>query len=177
MTEKWIFIETQRSHDQKCYEVSKAMTRLLRHDRSVPLEIDGAVLFDDVFEECRKKKFDGSSQWPLNDWISILAKGRGAKKRFQYCLNPNSSSHFLYLTAIQGHSGDAVDPELHDNVLLPEGFTEYIYHVGNVSESNSTTRNGLISGRRSLKRGRQAVFFTAVNPMEDENGVVKLHAT
>ena len=32
---KWIDIETQRSHDHKCYEVSKAMTRLLRHDQSL----------------------------------------------------------------------------------------------------------------------------------------------
>ena len=68
------------------------MTRLLRHDRTVSREIDGAVLFDDVLEECRKKEFDGASQCSLNDWTSILAKGGGAKKRFQYCLNPNSSS-------------------------------------------------------------------------------------
>ena len=40
-----------------------------------------------------------------------------------------------------------------------------------MSESNSTIRNGMIPGGRSLKRGRQAVFFTAVNPMEDENGL------
>ena len=33
---KWIDIETQRSHDHKCYEVSKAINRLLRHDQSVP---------------------------------------------------------------------------------------------------------------------------------------------
>ena len=33
---KWIDIETQRSHDHKCYAVSKAITRLLRHDQSVP---------------------------------------------------------------------------------------------------------------------------------------------
>ena len=92
-----------------------------------------------------RKKFDGASQWSLNDWISILAKGGGAKKRFQCCLNPNSSSHFLYFRASQGHSGDnAIDPEVQDNVALPEGFTEYIYHVGNASEMNSIIRSGLI---------------------------------
>ena len=53
---KWIDIETQRSHDQQRYQVSKAMTRLLRHDQTVPREIDGAVLFDEVLEVCRKKK-------------------------------------------------------------------------------------------------------------------------
>ena len=53
---KWIDIETQRSHDQQCYQTSKVMTRLLRHDQTVPREIEEAVLFDDVLEECRKKK-------------------------------------------------------------------------------------------------------------------------
>ena len=98
-------------------------------------------------------------------------KGRRAKKTFQYCLNPNSSRHFLYLRAIQGQSRDAIDPEFQDNVLLTEGFTEHLYHDGNVSELNSIIRNGLIPGGKSLKRGRQAVFFTKVNPMEDENGM------
>ena len=32
---EWIDIETQRPHDHKCNEVSKAITRLLRHDESV----------------------------------------------------------------------------------------------------------------------------------------------
>ena len=64
---------------------------------------------------------------------------------------------------------DIIDPELQDNVLLPRGFTEYIYHVGNVSEVHSVIRNGVIPGGRSLKRDRHSVFFTIVNPMEDEN--------
>ena len=88
---EWIDIETQRSHDHKCYAVSKATSRLLRHDQSVPRGRDVAIHCSDIIEECRKKKFDGASQWPLEDWISTLAKGGGAKKRFQYCVNPNSS--------------------------------------------------------------------------------------
>ena len=84
-------------------------------------------------------------------WISILAKGGGAKKRFQYCLNPNSSNHLLNLRAIQGHSGgNALDLELQDNVMSPEGFSDDIY-VGNASEMNSIIRSVLIPGGRSLK--------------------------
>ena len=98
----WIDINPEKHHHD-CFLVSKAMTGLLRHDQSVPREDDGAVLFDDVLEEFKKKKFDGALQWSIDDWISILAKGGGPKKRFQYCLNPNSSKHFLYLRAIQGH--------------------------------------------------------------------------
>ena len=66
-------------------------------------------------------------------------------------MNSNSSNQFLYLRAIQGHSGQsATDPALQDNVLVPKDFTEHICHVGNANELN---------------------FFTTVNPMEDENGM------
>ena len=58
-----------------------------------------------------------------------------------------------------------------DHILIPKGFTDYLHHVGNANELNSILRNGLIPGGMSLKRGRQAVFFTTVNPMEDENCV------
>ena len=149
----------------------KATTRLLRHDQSIRREDDGAVLFDDVLQEFKKKRFDGALQWSIDDWISVLAKGGAPKKRFQNCLNPDSSKHISYIRAIQGHSGGiAIDPELQDNVLLPEGQTENIYHVGNVSEMHSIIRSGLILGGRSLKRGRQSVFFTFVNPREDDTG-------
>ena len=40
---KWINIETQRSHDQKCFDVSRAITRLQRHDQTVPQRIYGAI--------------------------------------------------------------------------------------------------------------------------------------
>ena len=55
--------ETQRSNDQKCFEVWKAITRLLRHDHSVPRRNDGAIHYNAIIEECRRKKFDDASQW------------------------------------------------------------------------------------------------------------------
>ena len=57
---------------------------------------------------------------------------RTEEKGVQYCLKPNSSKHFQYFRAIQGHSGGTlVDLTLQDNVLLPDGFAEYINHIGN----------------------------------------------
>ena len=135
---KWIDTETQRrSNDHKCFEVSKAVTRLLRHDQTVSRGLEGAIQYNDIVE------FDGASQWPLEEWISKLAKGGGAKKRFQCCVNPNSSSQFQYLRAVQGHSGEsAIDPALQDNTLIPRGFThtQYLYHVWNANELNSIIR-------------------------------------
>ena len=84
------------------------------------------------------------------------------KKKFQYCLNPNYPHQFQCLRAIQGHSGSTINPALQDNVLLPEGFTEYIYHIGNGKDLRSIVKHGLIPGGVSLKTGRQAVFFTVV---------------
>ena len=86
---KWVDVDPGR-YDHECYVTSKAMNRLLRHDQNVPREIDGAIKFEDIVEEFnkkKKKKFDGASQWSLDDWISVLAIGGGAKKRFQCCLN------------------------------------------------------------------------------------------
>ena len=118
----------------------------------------------------RRKGLDGALQWSIEDWISILAREGGQKKRFQYCLNPNSSRQILYCRSIQRHSGGiAIDPELQDNVLLPKEFTEYTHHVGNVSGMHSTIRSEVIPGGQSLKRGRQSVFFTVVNRMDDDS--------
>ena len=78
----------------------------------------------------------------------------------------NYSKHFLYFPAIQGHPGGAlVDASLQENVLLPDDFAEHIYHVGNAHDMHSMILNGLIPGGRSLKRDRQSVFFTAMNPV------------
>ena len=63
----------------------------------------------------QEAKFDDASQWLFEGWISRLAQGGGAKKRFQYGMNQNSSNQFLYLRATQGHSGEcAIDLALQD---------------------------------------------------------------
>ena len=101
--------------------------------------------------------------------IKFWRKVEDRRKGFQYCVNPNYSQKFLYLRAIQGHSGSTINTALHDNVLLPEGFTEYIYHVGNGKELRSMVNHGLIPGGVSLKTGRHAVFFTVVNAMDNQD--------
>ena len=96
---KWIDVDPGK-FSQGCFEVSKFMIRLLRHDETVHREDDGAVRFDDLAEKF-KAKFAGTSQWSIEAWTTVQAKGGGPKKRFQYCLNPNSSEHFLYFRAIR----------------------------------------------------------------------------
>ena len=164
---QWIDIEIQESKDPYCFQLSNFITRLLRHTKQVNREADGAVHYDQVIDECKKKLSDETGYWSdemmkqltnvpywsIDTWISILAKGEGQKKRFQYCLNPNYPQKFLYLRSIQGQSGSTINPALQDSVLLPEGFTEYIYHVGNGKELRLIVYHGFIPRGDSLRPG------------------------
>ena len=88
-----------------------------------------------------------------------MARGGGNKKRFQSCTG--SSGEILYLRALQGHSGrNLVDPSLQDNVLIPDDFFKYIYHVGCAINLHSIINSGLIPGGQNLSK-RQTVFFFA----------------
>ena len=97
-----------------------------------------------------------------------MVRGGGNKKRFQYCTDPSGA--ILYLRALQGHSGrNPIDPSLHDNVLIPDNFFEYIYHIGCAINLRSITNSGLIPGGQNLGRERQTVFFLPVNPMDKDH--------
>ena len=61
--------------------MTKFMIRSLRHDDSVHREEDGAVRFDHNMEKFNSK-FDGTSQWSVNDWITCLAKEEDRRKGF-----------------------------------------------------------------------------------------------
>ena len=106
------------------------------------------------------------SQYGSDDvWKSKMAGGGGNKKRFQYCAD-SSGQEILHLRALQGHSGrNPIDPTLQDNVLIPNNFFEYIYHIGCAVNLHSITNSGLILGGQNSSRVRQTVFFTVVNPM------------
>ena len=89
-------------------------------------------------------------------------------RKNQYCTD--SSGAILYLRALQGHSGRSlIDPSLQDNVVIPNNFFEYIYHIGCAISVHSITNSGLIAGGQNSSRERQTVFFAAVNPMHENH--------
>ena len=93
-----------------------------------------------------------------------MAGDGGNNKRFQYCTDP-SGQEILYLRVLQGHSGrDPIDPSLQDNVLIPNNFFDYIYHIGCAVNLHSITNSGLITEGQNSSRHKQTVFFTATNP-------------
>ena len=107
--------------------------------------------------------------WSDEKWKSTKSTmaGGGHKKRFQYCTD--SSGTILYLRALHGHSGrNLIDPSLQDNVIIPDDFFEYIYHVGCAINLHSVINSGLIPGGQNLSN-RQTVFFLLVNPMVKEH--------
>ena len=94
-----------------------------------------------------------------------MAGDGGNKKRFQYCTDP-SGQEILYLRALQGQSGrNPIDLTLQDNVLIPNDFFEYIYHIGCAISLHTITNSGLTPGGQNLS-SRQTVFFLPVDPMD-----------
>ena len=103
----------------------------------------------------------------IEKWKSSMARGIRNKKRFQSCTD--SSGEILHLQALQGHSGrNHVDPSFQDNVLNPDGFFKYIYHVRCAINLHSIINSGLISGGQILSN-RQTVFFLLVEPMDKKH--------
>ena len=119
------------------YEVSKKLIHLLRHG-SLPREDDGAIEFWRIKDDLQKH-FLYCHHWFDEKWKKSMARGGGNKKRCQYCTD--SLGAILYLRALQGHSGRSlIDPTSHDNVIIPNGFFQYIHHVAcaiNLTRSNA----------------------------------------
>ena len=159
----WADVESE-NYSSIAYPVSKQLSTLLRHG-DLPREEDGAIEFWRLKD---RNKFEHSQYWSDEIWKSTMAKGGGNKKTFQYCTDP-SGQEILYLRAFQGHSGrNSIDPELQDNVLIPNNFFEYIYHIGCAINLHSIMNSGLIPGGHILSK-RQTVFFTSVDPMNKEH--------
>ena len=162
----WTDIEPE-TYSSVVYTVAKQRSALLRHGLLLREE-DGAIEFWRLKDYLRND-FMQSQCWSQDMWKSKMAGGGGNKKKFQYCTVP-SRQEILYLRALQGHSGrNSIDPTLQDNVLIPNNFFEYIYHIGCAISLLSMTNSGLIPGGQNLGKERQAVFSTVVNPMNKDH--------
>ena len=159
----WTDVETGE-YSISDYEVSKKLIHLLRHG-SPHRENDGAIEFWRIKDNLREH-FLYCHHWSDDKWKSSMAGGGGNKKRHQYCTA--SSEAILYLRALQGHSGRSlIDPTVQDNVIIPDGFVKYNYHVGCAINLHSIINSGLILGGQNLNN-RQTVFFLLVDPMDKD---------
>ena len=136
------------------YAVSKKLIHRLRHG-NLPRENDGAIEFWRI-EDDLQKYFPHCPHRSDDKWKKTMAGGGGNKKRYQYCTD--NSVTILHLRALQGHSGrNLIDPTLQDNVLIPNNFFQYIYHVGCAMYLLSIINSGLTPGGQNLSN-RQTVF-------------------
>ena len=102
-------------------------TDLLRHG-SLLRDNDGAIEFCRI-KDYLQDHFVFCHHWSDEKWKSAMAGGRRTQEKISVCAD--SSGTILYLRALQGHSGrNLIDPSLQDNVVIPDGFFKYIYHVG-----------------------------------------------
>ena len=143
--------------------MSKKLIHPLRNGYQVHREDDGAIEFWRIIDDLQKH-FLYCPHWSDENWKKSMAIGRGNKKRDQYCTD--LSGAILYLRALHGHSGrNLIDPTLQDNVLIPDGVLQYIYHVGCAINLHSIINSGLIPGSQNLSE-RQTIFILPVEPMD-----------
>ena len=136
-------------YSSAAYRVSRQLSTLLRHGHL--LREDGGAIEFWRTEDYLQKHFLYCHHWSDEKWKSIMARGGGNKKRFQNCTD--SSGEILYLRALQGHSGgNPIDPSRQDNVLIPNNFFEYIYHIGCAINLHCITNSGLILGGQILSK-------------------------
>ena len=137
------------------YEVSKKLIHLLRH-RSLPRENDGAIEFWRIKDNLQKH-FLYCHHWSDEKWKKSMARGGGNKKRHHCCTD--SSRAILYLRALQGDSGRSlIDPTLQDNVIIPSGFFQYIYHVGCAINLHSIINSGLIRWGQKIEQQPDSIL-------------------
>ena len=161
----WIDIVPSRQ-DHDSYKLSKRVINILRHNRDVNRERDGAVQFYKIKFLMRDHSLS-TQNWSDNRWPACLAAGGGPKRRYQYC--PDYLGSIIYLRALQGHSGDnIIDLEMQDHVLITPGIFPYVYHVGSNFNIPSILSNGLIPGGLELS-GRQSVFFLPTDPRDEDH--------
>ena len=108
----------------------------------------------------------GTKLSTINIGLMICGRARWQEaeaiiKIFQYCTD-SSGQEFLYLRALQGHSGrNPTDPSLQDNVSTPDNFLEY-------TKSYRMCNQFTLHHKFRTDTGRTK-FFTAVNPMDKEH--------
>ena len=139
------------------WEYSSWKYLFLVGDEQVVSLLHGSIEFWRLKDYLRNH-FVQSQHWSDEKWKSTMSKGGGNKKRFQYCTDL-SGQEILYLRALQGHSGrNFIDPSLQDNVLIPNDFFQYIYHIGCAINLHSTMNLGLILGRTNFERKTDGIL-------------------
>ena len=145
-------ILSQKIIRQSHYRVSKPLSTLLRHGHHTSRRwwSDWIVEIKRLSSERFWCNLSASVWWKCGrvKWQEAEA----TRKDFNIVLI-SSGQEILFLRALQGHSGrNLIDPSLQDNVLIPNDFFEYIYHIGCAIYFHSIMNSGLIPERTKFEQ-------------------------
>ena len=146
------FMILQSDQDEKKWyhdsDGNQVYTMLLRSWRAIEIW---------RIKENLEKHFLYCHHWSDEKWKNSIARGGGNKKRHQYCTD--SSGAILYLRALQGHSGrNLIDPSLQDNVVIPDGFFQHIYHVGCANKFTFHPQFGIDTWRSNFEQQTDSIL-------------------
>ena len=122
----WTDVEPEEYSISDC-EVSKKLIHLLRHGKQVHREDHGPIEF------LRMKTIFRLSCIVI---IGLIISGRKPWQEEEETRKYNNivlirQEQPCTIRALQGHSGRSlIDSTLQDNVIIPNGFFQYTYHVG-----------------------------------------------
>ena len=134
------------------------MINLLRHNRTLQREDDGAIEFCKI-EFHLRNHFSQIQNWSHDRWKAWLAAEGFSKRRYQYC--SDDSGRILCLRALPGHSGsNLIDPTLQDNVVIGTGIFNYIYHIGCAFNLHSIINSGIDIWRSEFKQETDSIHWT-----------------
>ena len=104
----------------------KRMMLLLRHLYRLR-EFDGAIPWESLMQHSKGFGKEAAG-WIFEDWKTHLENGSD-KIRFEHWIDRHHQ--IQNMRSVHGHSGGLrIDPKLQSNVLIPYGWTDYLYHVG-----------------------------------------------
>ena len=118
----------------------------------------------------RKKQFDNTEYWSvemkkdfvnaphlsIDKWISVLARGGGQKKWFQYCWNPNYLHQFLYTRASSNPRTFSSDQNLplHQNNAFSNGRRSLGENAA-ISQTDMSRTSTTSTTRSAIRRRRK----------------------
>ena len=72
----------------------------------------------------------------------------------------------MYIKALQGHSGDILDISTFSHTEIETGHASLLYHTVSPRHEGSIRSRRFVPGRFWLSKGRQAVYFSLVSPLD-----------
>ena len=123
----WTDMEPE-TYSPNAYPVSKRLSTLLRHGH-LPREEDGAFEFWRLKDYLRND-LEYSQHWSDEMWKSRMAGSGGTRIDFNMVMIHQGEKFFISELFKVIQDAHPIDPSLRDNVLIPNRFFEYIYHIG-----------------------------------------------